>query len=160
MLSQWLCRCRRGGAALRLAATFLFVLAGAAVAADQLPRTEEELVAVVRTAIAERDMATFEKLINWEGASPIKRRIVGFEVRRGLGRPIRTIGLEPFPENGLRGIEARALKANMAVSHQLRVVYDEPPMEGFGIRPTAVFLIGRDGDAFRIALVVRAASGS
>jgi hypothetical protein len=132
-------------------------MAGAAVAAGPFPKTEEQLVAIVRTAIAERDMATFEELINWEGASAIKRRIVGFEVRRGLGRPIRSISLEPFPNDGLRKMEAGgALKANMPVSYQLRVIYDEPPMEGFGIPPTTVFLIGREGDAFRIALVVRA----
>jgi hypothetical protein len=44
----------------------------------------------------------------------------------------------------------------MPVTHELRVVYDEPLMEGYDIPPTAVFLVGREGDAFRIALVVRA----
>jgi hypothetical protein len=147
----------RGEAGLCVALTFYLIVAGAAVAASPLPKTAEQLVAIVRTAIAERDMATFDALINWEGASAIKRRIVGFEVRRGLGRPVRSIILEPFPHDGLRKMEAGgALKANMPVSHQLRVVYDELPMEGFGIPPTAVFLIGREGEAFRIALVVRA----
>jgi hypothetical protein len=158
MLSQSLRWCHgRGRARLRLAVMFMLVLAGPAAGAGPLPKTEEELVTAVRTAIAEHDMAAFDRLINWAGASAIKRRIVGFEVRRGLGRPIRSISVEPFPEDGLREIEARGmLKANMPVSHQLRVVYDEPPMDGFGIPPTAVFLLGREGDVFRIAIVVRA----
>jgi hypothetical protein len=147
----------RGGVVLRLAVALMFAFAGGASAAGRLPTSEQELVSAVRTAIAERDMSRFEELINWEGASEIKRRIVGFEVRRGFGRPIRSISLEPFPENGLRDMEARGmLKANMPVSHQLRVIYDEPPMEGYGTPPTSVFLIGREGDGFRIALVVRA----
>jgi hypothetical protein len=138
-----------------LAVVLLF--AWSAASADPLPRSEDDLVATVKTAITKRDLATFERLINWEGASPMKRRIVSFEVRRGLGRPIRSIRLEPFPENGLRETEAGGmLKANMPVSHQLRVIYDEPPMEGFGLPPTAVFLVGREGDAFRIALVISA----
>lgn len=147
----------RGAGRVRFALAFLLVGASSAVAAGLFPKTEEQLIAIVSTAIAERDMGTFDELINWEGASPIKRRIVGFEVRRGLGRPIRSVSVEPFPHDGLRKMEADgALKANMPVTHQLRVVYDEPPMESFGIAPTAVFLIGREGDTFRIALVVRA----
>jgi len=151
-------RSRRGGALLRLAVAFALLLpAGVAVGEEGLPKTEDELVATVRTAIDARDMAAFDKLINWEGASPFKRRMVSFEVRRALGRSIRSIALEPFPEDGLRRMEVGGvLKANMPVTHRLRVVYDEPPMEGYGIPPTSVFLVGREGDGFRVALVVRA----
>jgi hypothetical protein len=121
-----------------------------------LPRTEEELVQRVRTALIERDLGSFEQLINWDGATAIKRRIVSFEVRHGFGRPIRSIALEPFPPDGLRELEAEGkLKANMPVSHQLRVVFDEPDGDQ-GHPPTEVFLIGKAGNAFRIALVVRA----
>jgi hypothetical protein len=135
-------------------------LAGAGLpalaATDGLPTTDTELVATVRTAIADRDLATFERLINWDGASVMRRRMVTFEVRHGLGRPIRSITLEPFAADGLATVEARGtLKANMPVTNQLRVVFDEPPTEGLEKPPTAVFLIGRQDDAYRIALVVR-----
>jgi hypothetical protein len=128
---------------------------GGLAAGDLLPRTEDELVAMVRTAIDQRDLATFERLINWQGASPIKRRVVGFEVRHSLGRKVRSIALEPFPEDGLREAEARGtLAMNMPVTERLRVVYDEPPLEN-GALPTAIFLVGKQDDAYRIALMVR-----
>jgi hypothetical protein len=61
-----------------------------------------------------------------------------------------------FPPDGLREVEADGkLKANMPVSHQLRVVFDEPDGEHVQA-PTEVFPIGKSADAFRIALVVRA----
>jgi hypothetical protein len=137
-------------------AAALAVSAAGAEAAD-LPRTEEELVRQVRAALVGRDIAAFEELINWEGARGVKRRIVAFQVRHGFGRPIRSVALEPFPADGLRDVEARGtLKANMPVSHRLRVVFDEPPAaEGAG-PPTDLFLVGKAADgAFRIALVVR-----
>ena len=44
-------------------------------------------------------------------------------------------------------------KTNMPVSQQLRVVFDEPDTAS-GHPPTALFLVGRQDDAYRIALVV------
>jgi hypothetical protein len=41
----------------------------------------------------------------------------------------------------------------MPVSQQVRVVFDEPA-NVYGKPPTIVFLIGRAGEAYRIALVV------
>lgn len=41
----------------------------------------------------------------------------------------------------------------MPVSQQLRVVFDEPDTAS-GHPPTALFLVGRQDDAYRIALVV------
>ena len=147
---------RRRGGAWHLSLGLAAALAAAGVGAADLPRTEEELVRQVRVALVGRDMAAFEELINWEGARGVKRRIVAFQVRHGFGRPIRPVALEPFPADGLRDVEARGtLKANMPVSHRLRVVFDEPAAEGTG-PPTDLFLVGKAADgAFRIALVVR-----
>ena len=69
-----------------------------------------------------------------------------YQIRSTFGRPIRSITLEPFPADGLKEAESRGTqKANMTVSHRLRVIFDEPP--------TDVFLIGKDQDVYRIALV-------
>lgn len=120
------------------------------------PRTEEELVSVVRTALTSRDLAAFEELINWEGASVMRRRMTTFQLRSGFGRPIRSIGLEPFPADGLRELESGGtLKANMPITQRLRVVFDEPPGES-GRPPTSLFLVGKEDDAYRIGLVVAA----
>jgi len=43
----------------------------------------------------------------------------------------------------------------MPVTKQLRIVFDEPAIDGLDKPPTAVFLVGRMDDAYRIALVVR-----
>lgn len=141
----------------RLSALAVLVASSAGWAAvEPLPTSDTELVATVRSAIVERDMETFDQLINWDGASKMARRVVTFSVRHGLGRPIRSIELEPFPADGLAKIEAQGKKhANMPVTNQLRVVFDEPPIEGLTTSPTMVFLIGKLDDAYRIALVVR-----
>jgi hypothetical protein len=137
------------------ATTLVALTAAAPASAREPPRTELELIDRVRTAIAERDLASLSELINWDGAATIKRRIVNFQVRHGLGRPVRSIVLEPFPQGGLREIEAGGrLKANMPVSHRLRIVFDEPGENG--VRPASIFLVGKMGDGFMIALVVRA----
>jgi hypothetical protein len=93
-------------------------------------------------------------LVNWEGASKMRRRMVSYQIRHAFKRPIRSMTVEPFPADGFKEIEQRGtLKPNMAVSKQIRIVYDEPDTE-FGMPPTEFFLIGKLGDAYKIALVV------
>jgi hypothetical protein len=143
-------------------AGWLALAVGLAVGAGPSPtralepvKTEDALIERVRSAMAGRDLEAISELINWQGAPPIRRRIVTFQINYGLGRPIKSILLEPLPEDALRAVEARGtLKANMPVTHRLRVVFDEAG-EG-GAPPSSVFLIGKLDGAFRIALVVRA----
>jgi hypothetical protein len=154
---------RRGGrASRRTVAHRSALLAGAllwllpAVAAAELPKTGEELVATLRGAIESRDYERIEALVNWEGAGTIKRRVVAFQIRHGLGRPIREIVLEPIPENGLgAGLAPLGLKPNMPLSERVRVIYDEPPVDASGHLPASVFLVGRADDGYRIGLVIQ-----
>lgn len=119
-----------------------------------LPTTDEQLVDTVRTALQQHDFATFEQLVNWDGASKMRRRTVSYQLRYGFGRPIRSIALEPSPADQLRDMEAQGrFKANMPVTQQIRVVFDEPD-NPYGKPPTALFLVGREGEAYRIALVL------
>ena len=53
----------------------LVVGSSTAAAAAALPTTDEELLATLRTALEGRDLATFEELVNWEGASKMRRRV-------------------------------------------------------------------------------------
>jgi len=97
-----------------------------------------------------------EELVYWEGAGKIKRNIVAFEIRRGLGRKIDSITFEDFPEDGMAKIEAMdKLRINMPVTNRVRVTFDEPPINDQGKPPTSVFLVGKRDGAYRIALVVR-----
>ncbi|MGI9507000.1 MAG: hypothetical protein ACR2RE_28500 [Geminicoccaceae bacterium] len=149
-----------------LRAAFRQILSGAVVclfgagialaATNDLPRTDEELLDRIRTAIDAKDYAPLEELVYWEGAGKIKRNIVAFEIRRGLGRKISDITFENFPEDGMAKIEAMdKLRVNMPVTHQVRVTYEEPPINDNGKLPTSVFLVGKQEGAYRIALVVR-----
>lgn len=136
----------------------LLLAGGGATAAGAvaLPTTDEQLVSTLRAALEGHDLATFEQLVNWDGAGKMKRRMVSYQLRYGFGRPIRSITLEPFPVDELSEMEANGrFKANMPVSQQVRVVFDEPD-NAYGKAPTAVFLVGREGEAYRIALVVPA----
>lgn len=130
------------------------VAGGAGMAGAALPTSEDQLVTAVKSALQARDMTAFEELVNWEGATKMRRRMVSYQLRSGFGRPIRSIGLEPFPVDGFKRIEELGtMRPNMAVTQQLRVVFDEPDTL-YGKPPTALFLIGKEGGSYRIALVV------
>ena len=125
-------------------------------AAAELPRNPEELVKSIRNAIESRDYATFENLVYWKDVGKIKRRIVRFQINRGLGRPIRSISFEEFPKEGLAGVHATGkLVPNMPLTNQVRIVYDEEPIDENGKLPTSVFLVGKIDDVYRIGLIVR-----
>ncbi len=140
-----------------VAAVACLALTGVALSASpDLPRTGDDLVGTIRNAIEKKDYDRFEELVYWEGAGKIKRRIVAFQIRRGLGRKIDSIAIEDFPENGMAGIaKLKQLRVNMPVTHRVRVTYDEPPINDQGKLPTSVFLVGKHDGAYRIALVVR-----
>ncbi|MFO1074490.1 MAG: hypothetical protein U1E17_17755 [Geminicoccaceae bacterium] len=122
--------------------------------AAALPTTDDQLVTTVRQALLEHDLAVFDELVNWDGATKMKRRLVTYQMRYGFGRPIRSIALEPFPATAQATLDQEGrFKTNMPVSQQLRVVFDEPDTAS-GHPPTALFLVGRQDDAYRIALVV------
>ncbi|GJD61424.1 hypothetical protein [Methylobacterium frigidaeris] len=149
-------------AALALAAGLVAGPAGAQVpsegatvsSATALPSQPEALVAYVTTAIRDHDIAAFERLVNWTGTRAQRKRLTLYQIRSGFGRPIKAAALEPMPEDGLAEATSRGtLKANMPVTERLRVVFDEAPVEGDGA-PTNVFLIGREGGTYRIALLV------
>ena len=128
---------------------------GIAAPAD-LPRTEDELARTVTRAIEGRDYDTFEAMVFWKDAGKIKKRIVAFQIRSGLGRKVRSVAIEPFDPHKLDALLADGRHAvNLDVTHLVRVVYDEPRSAVTGKPPTSVFLAGRKDDAFRIALVVR-----
>lgn len=135
---------------------FFVALAVPVAAAAELPRDPDTLVATIQEAIESRDYGRFEELVFWKDAGKIKRRIVAFQIRRGLGRPIRSITFEDFPEDGLAGALATGkLVPNMKMTNRVRVVYDEAPINSTGKLPTSVFLVGKIDDVYRIGLVVR-----
>ena len=133
------------------------LVAGAALAAEPaLPTTEETLVETFRSAIDTHDYATFERMVFWKDAGKIKKRIVAFQIRRGLGRKVKDLTVQPFDQHALDEMLADGrLSLNLPVSHTVRIVYDEPVLEKTGKPPTSVFLVGRKDEEFRIALVVR-----
>ena len=92
-----------------------------------------------------------------EDAGKIKKRVVRFHLNRALGRKIKSITWEDFPADGMAGVLATGkLVPNMTVTHAVRVVFDEPPVAASGKPPTAVFLVGKRRQVYRIGLVIRA----
>ena len=136
--------------------TATVVLVGTRAFSAELPRNPDELVRIIRSAIESNDYERIKKIIYWQDVGKIKRRIVRYQIRHGLGRPIRSIAFEDFPKNGLDGVLATGkLMANMPITNRVRVIYEEPPIDAAGKLPTSVFLIGKIDDAYRIGLVVR-----
>lgn len=143
----------------RLGAIVLAVVVACAVTAASAASLAgpQALADLLRAAIAARDYEAIEAVINWDGAGKIKRRIVAFSVRRGLGRSVKSITVEAADGDAIAAVAERTgRRLNMPVSHKIRVVYDEPPVDGKP--PTAVYIVGERPEGWRIALVVRVGS--
>ena len=127
------------------------------VSAVEMPRDQQQVIDYIRKAIETKDYDMLREMVFWKDTGKIKKRIVRFHLARSLGRPIKSITWEEFPENGFdAAIATGKLAPNMEVSHAVRVVFDEEPINAAGKLPTAVFLVGKRKDVFRIGLVNRA----
>src|SRR5690349_5293119 len=145
----------RGAPLARLGVLVAALAGGGADAAFGARATSEDaLVTEVKAALLGHDLAAFDDLVNWDRATKMRRRMVTYQLRYGFGRPIRSVTLEPFPADGFDELRERGtLEPNMPVTRQIRVVFDEPANDD-GQPPSELFLIGRQGDAYKIALVV------
>lgn len=122
-----------------------------------MPKHEEEVVDYIRTAIETRDYDMLKELVFWKDTGKIKKRIVRFHLSRSLGRDIKSIAWEDFPTTAFDAVKAQGRYApNMDVTNVVRVIFDEEPNASTGKPPSAIFLIGKRNDAFRIGLVNRA----
>ncbi len=129
----------------------------AAPASAELPRDSGAMMAQIRQAIETKDYDILKELVFWKDTGKIKQRIVRFHLYRNLGRQIKSITWEEFPENGMDGVLATGtLKPNMEITNQVRVIFDEAPINDSGKLPTSVFLVGKQGEFYRIGLVNRA----
>lgn len=140
-----------------LIAPGLAVFMGVSAAAAELPKDRDAVVEYIRTAIENRDYDMLKDLVFWKDTGKIKKRIVRFHLSRSLGRPIKSIGFEDFPADAFDEVKAGGRYApNMDITHAVRVIFDEPASETTGKPPTAVFLLGKRKNVFRVALVNRA----
>jgi len=119
-----------------------------------LPNSAEEVVAYVTRALTTHDLDAFERLVEWKGARPIRKRMMLAQIRYCIGRPIRSAVVEPFPADGLQQAKSLlGLDPNVPVTERLRVVFDEPPTS-FGDLPTSVFLLGKEDGVYRVSLLL------
>ena len=148
-----------GLSAPRLAALVLLALglATSAIAAGStLPGNAQTMAAEIRSAIEASDYQRFEELVLWRNVGKIKKRVVAFQIHRGLGREVESVTLEGLDQNALHKMLADGRhRLNMPVSQKVRVVYAEAAINESGKKPTAVFLIGKHNNAYRIGLIVR-----
>lgn len=120
-----------------------------------LPTQPSEVVAYVTTALTTHDIDAFERIVEWKGARPIRKRMTLSQIRYSFGRPIKSATVEPFPADGFkRAKDMLDLDPNMAVTEQLKVVFDEPVGVEGGTQPTSVFLLGKEDGRYRIGLLL------
>ena len=95
-------------------------------------------------------------IVRRKDAGKIKKRVVRFHLNRNLGRKIKSISRETFPEDGVDALIATGkLVPNMEMTHAVRVISDEEPVNASGQLPTSVFLVGKRKGVYHIGLVVR-----
>ena len=134
----------------------MMIMMQPAASATELPETPEALMNDIRTAIETKNYDLLKSIVFWKDAGKIKKRIIRFQLNRNLGRKIKSLTWEDFPEGGFDGIIATGkLAPNMEMTNRVRVVFDEPIIESTGKQPTAVFLVGKRKGAWRIGLVKR-----
>lgn len=134
----------------------LFLATVPAGAAD-LPKEPDGVITMIREAIETKNYDLLSELVFWKDTGKIKKRIVRFHLARALGRKIKSISWEEFPEGGMDGVLATGkLKPNIKITHQVRVVFDEEPINDAGKLPVSVFLVGQHDGVWRIGLVNRA----
>ena len=150
---------RRGGASrpsvlCALAVGLVMTLSTPLAAA---PRTEDELITLVRTAIEKQDYDAIEPLVNWQGSGPRNKRLVAMQIRHGLGRPVKSIKLEAAGPDVTEQVGAQHpdFQINMPITHILRIAFGDGEGQAGQGDPGTVFLIGQSAGEFRIALVVR-----
>lgn len=126
-------------------------------AAAAAPRTEEDLITLVRTAIEKQDYDAIEPLVNWQGSGPRNKRLVAMQIRHGLGRPIKSMKLEAAGPDVADQVGAQHpdFQINMPITHLLRIAFGDGEGQPGQGDPGTVFLIGQADGEFRIALVVR-----
>jgi len=126
----------------------------AQVGTSSLPGRPDELIAYVTRALNAHDLDAMDRLVEWEGARPVRRRMTLYQIRYNFGRPIKSVQVEPFPPNGLQDAQTQLdLKPNLPVTERLRVVFDEPAGPD-GDQPAGVFLLGRTVGVYRISLLL------
>ncbi len=134
----------------------LFLMAGQAASATSLPSSPDAMMQTIRSAIETKDYDALKTLVFWKDVGKIKKRIVRFHLHRNLGRKIKSITWEDFPEDGFdHAIGSGKYAPNMEMTHAVRVIFDEPPITATGKLPTSVFLVGKRKGAWRIGLVNR-----
>lgn len=127
--------------------------ASPATATAPLPSDPQALVTFITTAMRDHDQAAMERLVNWDGVRPLRKRLTLLQISTGFGRPIKEATIEDFPEDGLKEAEERGTyKINMPVSKRLRIVFGDGPGEP-GEDSANVFLVGEKDGAFRIAVL-------
>jgi hypothetical protein len=115
-----------------------------------LPGQRDELIAYVIHALNTHDLDAIDRLIEWDGARQIRRRMTLYQIRYNFGRPIKSATVEDFPSDGLGEAKAQLnLKPNLPVTERLRVVFDEP-VGPDGETPASVFLLGRENGVWRV----------
>lgn len=140
--------------ALIVAAVACFSVASQATAMT-LPKSEGELISAVRTAIEKEDFSILDELVIWTDVSPYKRRLLGAQLRHGLGRPIETIELEHANTQTRFDLQSmRGIRLNMPVTYLLRIKFREEPGQ-LGGQPGTVYMVGKLDGFYRIALLVR-----
>lgn len=135
----------------------LFLVTAPASAATELPSSPDAMMDSIRTALEAGDYDTLKDLVFWKDTGKIKKRIVRYHLHRSMGRKIKDVTWEDFPENGMDGVTATGkLAPNMEITNRVRVTFDEEPINDAGKLPTSVFLVGERDGVWRIGLVNRA----
>ena len=131
-------------------------VSAAPVAAPAVPAsaTDDDLIAKVRAALANRDLDFFDKgLVDWDGARKRTQRLTLFQIRECFGRPIKSVGLEPLKADPATPLVPDGYRTNLPVTHLLRIAFDE--QHGPDESPACVFMLSKDPKAsYRMVLVL------
>jgi hypothetical protein len=140
------------------AAISMLFCGGSIAAAEEVAVNPEALAVMIGNGIDNSDMTKLESLFDWDGASPMKHRVIAFDMRRYFGLKVESATVEQVPQDELESLkQLYKYKPNLDISARVRVSFKQG---ADGLAPL-MFLVGHSESGYKIALVnpVAAAHG-
>lgn len=119
--------------------------------ANSLPQSTEELEQRYLESYQKKDLDGIYSLINWQGVSRYKKKMVKVYTRNSLGKSIKKTDFEAIDESLLKNysVGEKKYKTNLSVKKLFRIEFDNPQRE-----ESLVYLVGKSAAGYQFSLSI------
>ena len=137
--------------------SLFFLFLNSSVFADINISSLDELSKQYRSAHESDDYGQLSKLINWDGVRKPMRKKIEVYTTATFDLDIKDISIEEVKDEFLEvKLGEKKLKPNLVVSHVMKVKFDtDVEKSDITEKDTIVYLVGKSGEQFMIAVYVK-----